>query len=60
MDFVIDLLQSHQKDIDRGVKSENLMQKDMQMATRELAKVTQLKKSDQNLKAKPKKINYED
>lgn len=55
MDFVIDLLQSHQKDIDRGVKSENLMQKDMQMATRELAKVTQLKRAIKILKLNQRK-----
>lgn len=55
MDFVIDLLQSHQREIDRSVKNNDLMQKDMRMATRELAKVSQLKKAIKILKLKQSK-----
>ena len=55
MDFVIDLLQSHQKEIDRNVKINDLMQKDMRMATLELTKVSQLKRAIKILTIKQRK-----
>ena len=58
MDFVIDLLQRHQKEIDRSVKNNDLMRKDMRMATLELSKVNELKRAIKILK-KTNKIDYE-
>ena len=55
MDFVIDLLQSHRKEIDRSVKSDDLMNKDMQMAILELSKVNQLKRAIKILKINQRK-----
>ena len=58
MDFVIDLPQRHQKEIDRSVKNNDLMRKDMRMATLELSKVNELKRAIKILK-KTNKIDYE-
>lgn len=55
MEFAINLLQAHKKAIDRNVKSSDLMQKDISRASRELAKVSELKKAIKVLKLNIKK-----
>lgn len=50
MEFAISLLQEHQKAINRNVKSTDLMQKDISLASRELAKVSELKRAIKILK----------
>lgn len=55
MEFTINLLQDHKKSIDKKVKSSNLMQKDMTQASKELAKVSELKKAIKILKLNKKK-----
>lgn len=52
MDFAISLLNEHKKAIDRNIKSTDLMQKDMTIATSELAKVSEIKKAIKVLKSK--------
>ena len=55
MEFAINLLQGHKKAIDRNIKTADLMQKDMTLASLELAKVTALKKAIKILKHNNKK-----
>ncbi|WP_157417934.1 hypothetical protein [Aequorivita capsosiphonis] len=55
MEFAINLLQEHKKVIDRNVKSNDLMQKDISLASRELSKVSELKKAIKILKLSNKK-----
>ena len=55
MEFAINLLQEHKKAIDRNIKSTDLMQKDISLASRELAKVSALKKAIKILKLNNKK-----
>lgn len=55
MEFTINLLQEHQKAINRKVKSTDLMQKDISQASRELAKVSELKRAIKILKLNNKK-----
>lgn len=55
MEFAINLLQEHKKAIDRKVKSTDLMQKDITLASRELAKVSELKRAIKILKLSNKK-----
>ncbi len=55
MEFTIKLLQEHIKAIDRNVKATDLMQKDITQASRELSKVTELKRAIKVLKLIKKK-----
>lgn len=52
MDYVINLLKEHQKTIDRNIKRTDLMQRNMTSASRELSKVSELKRAIKYLKAK--------
>lgn len=45
MEFAINLLQEHKRATGRNVKSTNLMQKNILLASRELAKVGELKRA---------------
>jgi len=55
MEFTINLLQEHKRIIDRNIKSTDLMQKDISLATKELAKVSELKKAIKVLKLNTKR-----
>lgn len=52
MDFAIELLQTSRKRIEKDIKSNSLMQKNMNEATRELSKLSELKRAIKILKTK--------
>ncbi|MBF8150853.1 hypothetical protein ITJ86_13150 [Winogradskyella sp. F6397] len=55
MNFVIELLEENKKYLERNVIKKNLMQVNMQKATRDLKKVSELKKAIKILKLKNRK-----
>lgn len=55
MDFVIALLKEHKKGIERNIKRQGIMRKDMTKASHELAKVSKLKRAIKILKLKNRK-----
>lgn len=54
MDYVIDLLKQNKKYLERHIKKVDLMQNDIHKATKELHRVTELKKAIKILKQKNK------
>lgn len=56
MEYAIEVLKQHQKTIERMVRNDNLMLVDMSQATKELHKMTQLKRAIKILKLKNKKL----
>lgn len=55
MQYAIQALEKEKKTIERNIRSKNLMQSDMRKATKELAKITELKKAIKVLKIKNRK-----
>jgi hypothetical protein len=55
MDYVIDMLEENKKYLERHIKKVGLMQTDMRKATKELHRVTELKKAIKILKQKQRK-----
>ncbi|MCL1650592.1 hypothetical protein M2T70_16645 [Elizabethkingia anophelis] len=55
MDYVIELLEENRKYLERHIRDNNLMQKDMKKATEELSQVSQLKRAIKILKLKNRK-----
>ncbi len=55
MEYVIELLEENKKYLERNVIKTNLMQVDMQKATRDLKKVSELKRAIKILKSKDRK-----
>lgn len=58
MDFVIALLQEQKKEIDRNIKRFNLLQKNMTKASREMSKVSELKRAIKVLKTKKNSYDF--
>jgi hypothetical protein len=55
MNYVIQLLETEKKSIERSLRNNNLMHTDMQQAVKELAKITEIKRAVKMLKSKEKK-----
>ena len=55
MEYVIDLLEENKRYLERQIKKTGLMQTDMRNATKELHRVTELKKAIKILKQKQRK-----
>lgn len=50
MEYAINLLEKERRKIDQSVKKNDLMKKDMEKATKELSKITELKNAIKILK----------
>lgn len=55
MDYVIELLEENKKYLERHIRDNNLMQKNMKKASEELSHVSQLKRAIKILKLKTRK-----
>lgn len=56
MQYAVQTLEKEKRNLERNIKSNNLMQADMRKATEELSKITELKKAIKVLKSKNKKV----
>lgn len=56
MQYVIQLLETEKKNIERNIRDNNLMQNSMKKAGQELSKITELKKAIKILKLKDRKV----
>lgn len=55
MDYAIDMLETHKKNLEKHVKKINLMKTDMREASQKLHRITELKKAIKTLKSKNRK-----
>lgn len=55
MDYVIKLLEGNKKQLERHIRDNNLMQKNMKKAAEELSHISQLKRAIKILKQKNRK-----
>lgn len=58
MDFIIDILENEKKQIEKELKKSNLMLQNITEASRELYKISQLKKAIKLLKLNDKQKNH--